>query len=406
MTRFIALILTVLLLAAMAQAQDQASRAQVAAATANAVAKLHDEIAKTQISANITVKNLLDRTDSASLLDLTLQRAQLIGGPRWIGDGICQVHLEIAGPRVVQALTQIAAIHPDSSPIDAAALQRQLADWSTRSFSASGTSMGAAYVQQLRPRTDRWAAVPDAARRQAVNAAIADAAGRLLQSIQPIALNGGKTLADALEHPAVRRQIQDWIMSRPVTNVSFRDDLAVTVELATPPDQVAQVIQSAVTAQQDFPQPTAAQWQQVRQEVARRLVPASGVGHVAAGVTLEQTATTRGLFVIPDQPPEWIGRQMEAEGVIHAQGSQLKGARAAEHRAIRQLTELVNNLPLTPERTLGDAARNDPAVAQAITQALRHAHTDRAEYRADGGVSVRMSLDLRDLWQELDALRP
>jgi hypothetical protein len=213
-------------------------------------------------------------------------------------------------------------------------------------------------------------------------------------------------VGDALQRRGVERAVRAWLLSRPVTNVHFHNDLSVRISLSAPPEELARTIQSAVTKEKDFPQPTAAQWQRVREAVAGRVGPAVGVGHVMAGPAAPRMATTQAADLIPDQPPEWVGRQIEADGVIKAEGSRLKGARAAEQRAIQQIARQVDELPLAEHVKIGEAARSNGDVEQAIERALGQAHTDRAQYGEDGSVTVRMSLDLREVWQELDALRP
>ena len=59
-------------------------------------------------------------------------------------------------------------------------------------------------------------------------------------------------------------------------------------------------------------------------------------------------------------------------------------------------------LPLGDGRTLADAAAADASVATAIDRTLRRARTFKVDYGTDGTVKVRVALDLRYLWQELN----
>src|SRR5688500_8836234 len=129
-------VVALLFLAAMAPAQEEPTRAQIAAATDTAVTALRESIAETSIGRNLTVKTLLDRTGGAETLTETLRRAQQIGGPRWIDEQTCQVRLEISGARVAKSLMQIAAANPKKSPISPEALAARLRDWDRRTFSA------------------------------------------------------------------------------------------------------------------------------------------------------------------------------------------------------------------------------------------------------------------------------
>lgn len=409
MVRRVAAILMLVLVCSVCLGAGDARRDQVAAATAEAVSRLHEQIARSPIASNLTVGDLLNQTNSSAVLDQTLQRSQLIGGPRWINEGVCQVRLEISGARVVQALAQIAATHGKASPVDAQTLQASLADWSQRSFSASGWSVAAGYVEQIRPRADAWQVVPEAARKQAVRAAVADGVERLLHNVSPVELTQGKTIGDALRLPAVDSAVRQWIVSRPLTNVHFRDDLAVTVVLSVSPSELTNILQAALSREKDFPQPSRAEWDRIGADVARLAGVASGIGHVMAGATAAvapAVATTQSLISLPAQPPQWVGQQLQGEGIGKAGTSYLKAARAAEQVATAQIKKQIEALPLTDAMAISQAASANPAIAHAVDTALGRARTDRTEYREDGSVSVRMTLDLRELWQALSAAQP
>src|SRR4051812_34500805 len=73
-------------------------KAQIIAASANAVDALRKQIADQKITGEITVKDLLDRTAGTQMLTDVLWTSQQIGGPRFIDeDKRCDVRLEISG---------------------------------------------------------------------------------------------------------------------------------------------------------------------------------------------------------------------------------------------------------------------------------------------------------------------
>jgi len=109
--------------------------------------------------------------------------------------------------------------------------------------------------------------------------------------------------------------------------------------------------------------------------------------------------------VLPEQPPRWVFGLADAEATARSGESGLKTARLAERQALAVLREQVRALELVPKTTLGSAADADPRIAKAVESALRSARVYKTEYRADGSVLVRMSLNLRLLWSELDATR-
>ena len=392
-------------LGALARAQDDPRRAQVHAAQASAVSTLHDQIARAPITANLTVRDFLDRTHGHDELTRALQRAEQIGGPRWIGSGTCQVHLAISGKRVASALAQIAAANPKSSPISPDELAKQLAAWDEQTFSATGTSAGSAVVTQLRPAADSWSSIAPERRRQAVESAIQSAANRVLDSIQPVALTNDLTLADLLKRPEISKELHDWLVTRPVTKVDFRNDLQVEVALAVPPTDLSDRLREAVLSDKELPADARqADWPRIAQDVARRMAPAVGRAR-AARPELAEPPTAKAIE-LPDELPAWVNQQLGAEGTATpagGAGSRLKTARRAEEKAIRELRARVDALPLTPKLTVGDAAKGDANLSERIGWVTTLAQTDKVQYHEDGSVTVRVSLDLRELWQALFA---
>ena len=59
-------------------------------------------------------------------------------------------------------------------------------------------------------------------------------------------------------------------------------------------------------------------------------------------------------------------------------------------------------MPLGDGRTIRDAAASNPEVGAAVDRSLRRARTYKVDYGPNGTVKVRVSLDLRYVWQELN----
>lgn len=397
------LVVLVFALGSMALAQDakpDARREQVRAAEADALEALRREVLATPVLADLTVGEFVSRAGAEKALEQALERAQQIGGTRWIDDRTCIIRFELEGSAVADALVRAAAKAPDKSPLPPDALTKRLEKWKTRTFSATGASTAAQYIMDIRPPADadpRWREIPEAQSREAVSAARSDAVRRVLEGLKSVELGEGKTVADALEVESVRQALQDWLVKRPVVGLEFGDDLDVKIKIAAPADEMWEVFRKALAAQNEVPAPVDEQgWQRLRNEMLGRAGAAVGRSFVPAA---EQAAPRTPL---PEQPPRWVFEPMDAAGSARGPAKSLKTRRSAEEDAHRRLREQIEALPLTPEMTVGEAAQADPYVREAISRSFLNARTYRARFGEDV-VEVRVSFDPRDLWRQLEA---
>jgi hypothetical protein len=375
-------------------------RTIIAAATANAVDSLRDDVASARIDSRLTVGDFLKETDSNGELLKTLERAEQVGGPRFSMDGAaCQIQLQIAGDRVSRALVTIAASRPNKSPLPAEVLARKLADWNDRTFTGVGSSISGAKIQFVRPPPtpdDAWGDVSDAARKQAVDAARDDAVHKAMDTTQMIPLAAGRTVGDALQVPSFRDSVGAWLASRPVRRVRFGADHEVELTLSTPPSEFCdQVLAAAKAAQLPLPDPAG---QSALYDRFAKL-PVVSIGRAAASASAPTTAVV--VIDIPAQPPSWTEQPLMAEGTADARGSKLKTARIAESAAVDALRVTIDALPLNSRMTIGDAVKKSPTIARAVDRCLSEARPYKVDYRADGSVSVKSSMNPRELWAEI-----
>jgi hypothetical protein len=395
-------ILIFLIGASHAIADDSARRAEVAAANADAQESLRQEILATEIEPGLTVEDVLAKTGGPAALQPVLASADQIGGTRWIDDQTCQLQLDVDGKVVRDLLLKNAAEHPDRLPVSLESLKAHLTAWNVRSFSGTGTSTALAAAEQLRPDDQQsgWAAVSDQDRRAAIAAARRNAAGRVLDSIRPITMPDGKSLGDALEQPGVEPIMSDFLANRPITTVEFRDDLEVRLTIALNDSELWQVIRDSLPKQSVVELPEGKEgWQRLKEQVERRA--AIPVGRSV--VTSTATAPAQAVIAVPQQPPAWAGQSMDAEGIARSTGRLLKTARVAEALADEKLAAKIDDLPLAPGLTLGQASHQDPRTAEAVSRALGRARAFKVDYDYPeaGAVRVRVGLDLADLWREL-----
>lgn len=155
----LSLCLTLLPLAPAAFAQP-AAVTPIERANADAVARLYARIGAENV-ANVSVAQIVERVDGYAILINGLSRAEQIGGPRQVADGVVQVRLSISGARASQLLLQAVAAKPDKSPVPPDRLAFLLKMWADRTFTSTGDNIESA------------AALPNDATTRPVNARVA-----------------------------------------------------------------------------------------------------------------------------------------------------------------------------------------------------------------------------------------
>jgi hypothetical protein len=388
-----------------AHAQTDPRKAQIQAAENDAIESIRRDVLAAKLSADMTVGDFLDRADRRDALNDVLKTATQIGGTRWIDDHSCIIRFELDGRRVAARLVDVAKSLGKDSPLPPAAVSQAVEPWARRTFSATGTSTSAQYLSDVRPAdaNPAWRAVPESQSREAVSAARSDAVRHVLESLRGIPMGEGKTVAEVLEVPAVRTSLQEWLGKQPLVGLEFSDDLEVRMTIAAPADDVWDVFKTAFSAQQQVPKPaTEAEWNRLRDEVTQRVARAVGRSYVPQRRAKAATATAPAVapLMLPNRPPEWAFDTLDVEGSAAGSGRSLKTARLAEDDALNRLRQQLYGFRLDDRRTLGDVAKKDPRVEEAVSRSLMRAHTYRV-FRRDDGVTVRMSFDPRELWDEL-----
>jgi hypothetical protein len=420
--------------------EEDVGRSQVLAATKDAVRNLLDEVSRAPLTRRLTVGDFLRETRSTDEMNKVLQRAQQMGGPRWIDDHTCQIELQISGPLVAQQLKRAAAADPRRSPIALPDLDRAVRNWEERAFTATGSATSrtpavglggrfapprAGFLRDGNPREniarDPWRDVNTAGRESAVATAKAEAARRSLASIEPIPLTAGTTVGDVLGVRSVGDGMHEWLISRGTVRVDLNPGGEATVELAASPAQAFDAFRRLAVKQKDVAVPTdEREWDRVRGDFERMMLTPVGrsvanAGGRAApappppprgkGEDIGNQAIGRrpgGAVLVPDRAPAWVDRRLSETGRgAPDRSSKLRAALAAESAAEQKLRREIELLPLTDKRTIGQAMKDEPRVERAVTRALRDVRRSSVRYNDDGSAEADVYFNLETLWQEL-----
>lgn len=367
-----------------AQTPDLARRT-VDAALSDAADRLRQVVLDQRIEGDVTVADLVRKTDRAALLEETLNRARTIGGPRWLDDGAVEVRLEIPAEQVSRALLQMASTSRWRLPWSVDQLAVHLERWEGRTFAATGSAVAAAAAPA--PPGGAWSGIDDETRRSAVDAATRDAVARALDQVRTLAAGDDAALAALLDEPAARSRIAGWIEAQPMTAVAYRDDLNVEVTLVAGTAEFGRMLADLPGARDVDP------------DAAGALLGRAGPITGAASVSRAEPRPA-GIEPLLESPP-WRDAQLEATGTVERARSPLHAAREAEALALAALRAQVEALPYGARLRVGDAVQAHPPARRAVERALLRARVFKVEYGPGAAATVRVMLDGRALYQEL-----
>jgi len=383
---------TSLCLIVVTAAAARAEPAMVQAARLSALQRLSDDIADEMVVPGVSVSQVVDRMNGQDLFTAAVSAARQVGGPRWVDDSTCQVRMDLPADRVVDVLETLQQSNPNRSPVSFDDLVFKRKVWRQKVFSATGTSITFDRAMALNPPSS-WRGVTTDARRAALESARRDAARRGIDAAATCVSRDAPAVLAALSNESVRADLERWAAERPITSVRYRDDQNVEVSLAIAPDDLAGALRG-VGGEID-----PAEWERA----ARRLagLPRIVTGRASVGAAPPRVfAMSAPAVVIPSAAPDWAGQQLTAEATAEPQQTALKTARTAEALATGKLRERIEMLSWN-DRTLGSAAREQPALADAIDTAIATARVSSVDYLADGAVRVRIMLSGQQLWKLL-----
>jgi hypothetical protein len=234
-------------------------------------------------------------------------------------------------------------------------------------------------------------------RDQRMAAALSTANANLREQVLHAPLGESLHVSDFLNRPDDLTDLDAALQSaQPVGGTRWIDNEICQVRLEVPASRVSDLLLKIADDPARQPVLSAVQIRSFISQWKRARFCAGGSNEpISAG------ATTLPTTVLPLTPPDWVDQQLQAQGSARGEGSRLKLARAAEARAAADLRDQLLKLHVDDRTTLADAAKNDLLLDKAIDRSLLQAKTYHVDYHADGSVSVRVSLDLQDAWDEL-----
>jgi hypothetical protein len=244
-----------------------------------------------------------------------------------------------------------------------------------------GTGLWACMAAQAEPTT-----------RDTTEQAIQDARQKLKQEIMATEIETGQTVGALLREKGKEQELDRQLAEiNPVGGARWLDERSCQVRIEVPGDQVAEIVARASALRPGE-----------KQVVIRTMSRMTFVSVGRGGNQKSMAHPESGSRLIPQQPPEWVNQEISAEAWSRAGKSPLLAAQAAEAEARKLLAQRVGELVLAYSTSLQRAGEINPSIAEATARALAEARVRRTDYGADGSARVRVELNLRRLWDELN----
>src|SRR5206468_2360654 len=149
--------------------------------------------------------------------------------------------------------------------------------------------------------------------------------------------------------------------------------------------------------QQVVPLPDSeAVWFAVQKDFAKHFQPPVGI----AAASRESPATTVSALKLPATAPQWVNQQLDSEATSPPKDNALMAKNAAEEEAAAKLRTKIDELQIG-DSTLGAATKVDPRLKKTIDSAVSKATKSHIDYRSDRSAKVKLSVDLRSLWDRI-----
>jgi hypothetical protein len=223
--------------------------------------------------------------------------------------------------------------------------------------------------------------------------ALADARAKLKEQVLGTELEPGLNVGEALRQSGRLGELESQLDAvQPVGGLRWIGDHGCQVRLEWSGGAAAKLLSGATAGTTRPSKPL------------RRLERTT---YVSVGTSISSNGETKGgsqgpCKLIPQQPPVWVNRPIQAEAWVRPVGAPLLTAQAAEKEARQSVRDRLGALPLAYQTTVDQAAKLEPSVGQAVDRAMVQARVVRTDYAPDGSVTVRMELNLRFLWEELN----
>lgn len=386
------------------------------AAQVDGYRKLAEIVSGLQIDSQTYVRDFVAESDQIRTgFDSFIKGAHVVGQPRYMPDGTCEVDVELTMQEIVTGLTELARFCPFGHKHAFTQMTQYVKDTSIRATGsgvprpeAMGTMVQPEAVSTVTRGIPGWEDVTAQGRLMGERAALVDAYRNMAETVKGIKISGQTYVRDFVaESDQVQTSLDTFVKGarqagpyRYLPNGEVEVDIEVTVQ---------DVVHELQTIQQHLVQQG---WGWRRDEFRTinfdqivAVYPARVVRATGNGVVPKKYRLSGGEEMMPGAgpAPSWAIGEISAIGVgVPPQGAagtdaKLMAVRAAELDARRQLTEKVYGVHINAQTTVRDFVVQNDTVKADVETFLAGAVVSEPRYLADGSVEVTASISLETL---------
>jgi len=384
------------------------------AAQVDAYRNLSELVNGLQIDSQTYVRDFVAESDYVrTSFENFIKGAHIIGMPRYLSDGSCEVDVEMTIDEIVNGLTEIAKHTTFGHKYVFQQITRYVQEKVIKATGSGvpreeGLSVALPVVEQTAVNVPGWENVTARGRLMAQRAALLDAYRNMAERVKGIKITGNTYVRDFVaESDYVQTALNTFIKgTRIVGGYRYLPDgeVEVTIEVA-----VRRLVKELTSIQQHLVQRgwnwrsdtfKTVNFEQIITVMPLKVIQSTGNGVVPLRYRREGavkfTPVSASVPLWADKTVSAVGRGVAPEGKIGAD-AKIMAVRAAELDARRHLLEKVYGVHINANTTVRDyVARND-IVRSDVDVFITGSTVSEPRYLNDGSVEVTASIPLKDL---------